>query len=103
MKAQFKLVPAPTFKVNVTIPVPGAEDGQLTITFKHRPLKELTSLEQEEGKTIPSLLEDLIEGWALPEPFNAENLDILLNNYPQAGSSIMKAYYSELVGAREKN
>lgn len=103
MTAKFKLVPNPTFQASVSIPVPGGETGTLNITFKHRPLKELTALELEEGKTIPSLLVDLIDGWALPEPFSAENLDTLLNNYPQAGQAIMKTYYEELLGAREKN
>ncbi|EPT9751687.1 phage tail assembly chaperone, partial [Yersinia enterocolitica] len=44
-----------------------------------------------------------IEGWALPEAFNRENLEVLANNYPKAIENVISAFYRELLGNREKN
>ncbi|VAK71359.1 Domain of uncharacterised function (DUF1789) [Enterobacter hormaechei] len=41
MATKFTLQPKPTFKANVSIPRAGDEDGVLTFTFNHKPLKEL--------------------------------------------------------------
>ncbi len=45
MATKFTLQPKPTFKANVSIPRAGDEDGVLTFTFNHKPLKELADLE----------------------------------------------------------
>ena len=103
MAAKFKLKPNPTFKADVTIPVPGDEPGIVTFTFKHRPIKELADLEKVEGKHISQFLLEITEGWALSDEFNQSNVETLLDNYPRAGEAIMKAYYAELLGNREKN
>ncbi len=46
---------------------------------------------------------EIIAGWALPDAFNAENLSLLLENYPAAMKAITETYYRELLGQREKN
>ncbi|MFN7050107.1 phage tail assembly chaperone [Proteus mirabilis] len=39
----------------------------------------------------------------MEEPYNKENLNILLDNYPSASRAISSTYYNELLGNREKN
>ena len=80
MATKFTLQPKPTFKANVSIPRAGDEDGLLTFTFNHKPLKELADLEKLEGKTATDFLMEIISGWALPDTFNAENLSLLLES-----------------------
>lgn len=103
MAAKFQLQPKPTFKADVTIPRAGEDDGMLTFTFKHKPIKELAALETLEGKTALDFISEITEGWALPDEFNRDNLDALLDNYPGALKAIVSTYYRELTGNREKN
>ena len=110
---KFSLIPNPTFCVTASIPRAGAEDGQLTFTFRHKTLEELRTMDEKlqkaaEGKkeTVESQADYLIEivdGWALPDDFNRENVITLLKNYPRAFDSIGMAYTKELMGIREKN
>ncbi|ELY4544122.1 hypothetical protein SNN69_002875 [Cronobacter sakazakii] len=103
MTTKFTLQPKPTFKANVTIPRAGDEDGVLTFTFKHHSLDNLAQLEKADEKTAADFLMDIVTGWALPDEFSRENLEILLNNYPGALKAITETYYRELLGNREKN
>lgn len=103
MASKFTLQPNPTFKANVKIPRAGDEDGELTFTFKHIPLKELAALEKMDDKTALDFIEGITTAWALPDEFNRDNLDMLLNNYPGALQSITETYYRELLGNRQKN
>ena len=110
---QFSLIPNPTFSVTASIPRAGAEDGKLTFTFRHKTLEELRALDEKlqkaaEGKKAPVVpqadyLMEIVEGWALPDGFNRENVIVLLRNYPRAFDSIGLAYTKELMGIREKN
>ncbi len=103
MASKFQLQPKPTFKVNVTIPRAGEEDGVITFTYKHKPLKELADIEALEGKNAVDFLLEVTEAWALPDEFTRENLETLLDNYPRALEAITRAYYNELMANREKN
>ena len=103
MAAKFTLQPNPTFKANVKIPRAGDEDGELTFTFKHMPLDELSDLEKLDDKTALDFLVEITTAWALPDEFTRENLEVLLNNYPGALTAITETYYRELLGNREKN
>ena len=103
MATKFLLQPKPTFKADVKIPRAGDDDGVITFNFRHKPLKELAALETMEGKTAVDFLVEIIEGWALPDTFSQENLEVLLDNYPGAMKAIVRTYYSELTGNREKN
>lgn len=103
MSAKFELQPKPIFKADVSIPRAGEEDGKLTFTFRHKPIKELAALETLEGKTALDFLQEITEAWALADDFNRDNLETLLDNYPGALKAIVGTYYSELTGNREKN
>lgn len=103
MSTKFSLQPKPTFKALVKIPRAGDVDGELTFTFKHRPLDDLAALEKLDDKTAIDFILDITEGWALPEEFTRENLDVLMQNYPASMRAITETYYRELLGNREKN
>lgn len=103
MTTMFKLQPNPTFKATVSIPRAGEKDGQLTLTFNHKPLKALAEMEKLEDKTALDFISEIVAGWALPEECTSENLGVLLENYPGAMSAITRTYYNELLGNREKN
>ncbi len=45
----------------------------------------------------------IVDGWALPDEFNRDNVIVLLQNYPRAFDNIGLAYTKELMGVREKN
>lgn len=110
---QFSLIPNPTFSVTASIPRAGAEVGKLTFTFRHKTLEELRAMDSKmqkaaEGKKAviepqADYLMEIVEGWALPDEFNRENVIVLLQNYPRAFDSIGMAYTKELMGIREKN
>lgn len=110
---KFSLIPNPTFSATATIPRAGAEDGQLSFTFRHKTLEELRVMDEElqkkaEGKKTAiepqaDYLMEIVEGWALPDDFTRENVIVLLKNYPRAFDSIGLAYTKELMGFREKN
>lgn len=51
MAVKFTLVPSPTFKVDVTIPRAGLDDGILTFTFRHMPVNEVINMEKVEGQS----------------------------------------------------
>lgn len=112
---QFTLIANPTFSVTATIPRAGAEDGKLSLTFKHKTLDELRAMDETlqksaDGKKSASAVESkadylmgIVTGWALPDEFNRENVVVLLQNYPRAFDSIGLAYTKELMAIREKN
>ncbi len=48
------------------------------------PVNEVINMEKVEGQSGLDFAEKFIEGWALPEVFSRENLEVLANNYPKA-------------------
>ena len=103
MATKFELQPKPTFKADVEIPRAGEAPGVLTFTFRHKSADQIKEMEKREGTTAIDFLSEIIEGWALPEPYTQENLTVLLDNYLGAAGAITGTYYSELTGRREKN
>lgn len=114
-KSLFKLNPNPTFKFNVEIPVAGQDDpGVITMTFRHvkigdhrKRLNELseimTTADTDPHDVMAGHLFELITAWALPDELNVENLNTLIQNYPQAYTSILQQYVDELMSVRRKN
>ncbi len=110
---KFSLIPNPTFSVTANIPRAGADDGQLTFTFRHKTLEELRAMDEKlqkaaEGKSSSvepqaDYLMAIVDSWALPDELSRENVITLLKNYPRAFDSIGLAYTKELMGIREKN
>lgn len=111
----FKIIPAPTFKAVVSIPVPGGEPQELPVVFKHKGKKALTEFndamqkadqQQDKEKALKDeadLLFGLIDSWEADEPLNRENFDALLDQYMTANSAIYMAYLESLMGAKRGN
>lgn len=103
-KPKFNLTVNPTFKASVNIAVPGGKAVDVEFTFKYRNKDEMKDfLEEMKGKTDAQLIDEMASGWELDDPFNAESLEKLTQNYPGAPVGIMQVYMSELQGARAKN
>ncbi len=105
----FKLQPNPTFKVDVTIPVPGGKDGKLSIEFNHKGKKALKEFfdsltDENNQRSDADALGELIMGWSgVDEKFSPENLEALLDAYPSAAMALFEAYRKEVLEARVKN
>jgi len=123
-----KLNPNPTFEAEVEITVPGQQEtGTVKLTFKYLGRKEYRAMVDswdevkepdkldkggkiiKEGKVIkPATLKEdaflqIVTSWDLPEPFNLENVQIFLNNYPAAYMDIFTQYSKLLLQSRLKN
>lgn len=103
-KQKFSLVANPTFTRAVEIPVAGGKPATVEFTFKHRTrdaFREL--LDGMAGRDDISLLQDVACGWELSDPFDADSLNTLIQNYAGAGRAVVEAYIDELRGARRGN
>lgn len=107
---KFSLEVAPTFKAPVQIQIPGAGEGTIVFTFKHRTkaeLKEfsnlLTAAAGDDGPKDTEVLLDIASGWDLDEPFDAASLEKLTQRFMGAAQAVIAAYFNELTGARAKN
>ena len=103
-KPKFNLSANPTFKAKVAIPVPGGKPADIEFTFKHRSkdaLKEF--MDDMKEKEDVDLLQDLVSGWDIDDPFNAESLEKMIQNYPGSALAIYQTYMVEMSGARAKN
>lgn len=103
-KPKFNLSANPTFKAKAAIPVPGGKPADIEFTFKHRSkdaLKEF--MDDMKEKEDVDLLQDLVSGWDIDDPFNAESLEKMIQNYPGSALAIYQAYMVEMSGARAKN
>lgn len=116
MATKFTLNPKPTFKLPVSIPRPGEDDGLVTLVVRHKTKKQLKDMEdalkraadlvdggQEQGDAPLDYLAEIIESWNIDSEYNRENLAFLLENYTRAFDSIVSAYTKELYAVREKN
>lgn len=102
--ARLKLNPAPTFKADVLIPVPGDKSAPVKFTFKHRTKDQASAFVSDEDREInAAAVLDMAEGWDLEDDFTEANVERLLENYIGAASAIFITYIRELRGAREKN
>lgn len=104
-KSKLALKASPTFPRNVAIPVPGAGTSDVEFIFKHRTrdglrdfLKELPGREND-----VEVILDIASGWDLEDPFDAESIATLTQNYPGSAAEIVETYINELSGARLGN
>lgn len=95
--AKLQLTPAPTFTAKVGIPVPGGEEAAVEFTFKWRSRTSLSTW-LSDGVDRPDVdaIMDMATGWDLDEPFNRENVAMLVENYIGAPDALIKFYYKEL-------
>lgn len=103
-KQKFNLSANPTFKAKVAIPVAGGKPADIEFIFKHRNKDALKDfIEEMKEKEDLELLQDLVTGWDIDDPFDAESLEKLVQNYPGSALAIYQAYMVEMSGARAKN
>lgn len=103
MSLKFK--PNPTFRAKVEIPAAGGESIEVEFTFRHRGKKSLDAF-AEQIKEMPDIdaLMLMVEDWTeMGEPFNAETLAQLVDDYPAALYAITRTYFRELLQARLGN
>lgn len=105
----FALQPKPTFKSDVTFVTPGGGEGKIKFEFKHKGRKALKAFydslsEGDKSRPDHDALLEIIAGWeGVDEKFSAENLEILIDNYPTISLAIFEAYNKGLFEAKQKN
>lgn len=95
--AKLSLNAAPTFKAMVAIPVAGGDSVEVLMTFKHRTKDDLEAFTNSlAGKPDHETFMEMVEGWELDDPFNADSVKTLLQNYIGSGLAAYKKYVDEL-------
>lgn len=103
MASNLKLQPNPTFEIITNIPIAGAlEHESVVFTVKHLPHSKLDELTGE-GIAYADFAQTVVVGWDIDAPFSAENLAILMDNYPVTARTIYEAYAKEFFKVVEKN
>ena len=103
-KPKFNLTAAPTFKADVLITVPGGKSASVEFTFKHRTREQFREfVEGLPERDDVDVIKDIASGWELEEPFDAENIEKMAENYLGSTRAIIETYMRELSGARTKN
>lgn len=130
MAKKFRISQDPTFKTTVDIPRIGGQVDKVEFEFKYLPRTELAKMYDGWGEAIQQMsdkmieesgdmlsledmnskemelhqaqLKDIIAGWGFEEPFNDDNLSLLVNGSLKAVRAIteayQKAYHLETVG-----
>lgn len=102
-----KFTPSPTFKLPVTIHVPGESDERITVEFRHKTRDQLKTLldDMREGKaTDEQVLGDVVAGWSdVDEKFTKDALKQLCQNYASAAGSFIDAYIQGITKGRAGN
>lgn len=115
----FKLIPNPTFTVDVNLSVPdGASTGTVKMTFRHQRRKALDAwirMPQEAAEKGAELLDvdylgNQIVSWegvqdedGTPVEFTKQTFAGFLDSYPAAGREIFEVYVKSLTESRAKN
>lgn len=98
------ILASPTFKAKVAVPVPGGAPVDVELTFTHKTKTQFNAwLASLAEKTDVDAFMEIVSGWSLEDPFNAENVAQLLEQNIGAGAVTYETYRSELVGERRKN
>lgn len=104
MSKKFTLAVSPTFKRDVSIPVPGDRPANINFTFKHKTRDELRDFVAGlEGREDLEVVLEVASAWGIDEAFEEDNVEILLQNYPGAALAIIDTYLKEVSGARKGN
>lgn len=103
--ATFSLVPEPTFKAKVAIPIPGKKPQNIEFTFKWRDGDALKEFVDALGNfdTDTDAAMEFATGWDLADAFSRENVEKLIKNYPGAAKALVTTYLGENAGARLGN
>lgn len=101
-----KLCPNPTFEAEVKITVPGQPAPEpVFITFKHFDKMAMSEfVDRAKDQDDFTSVSEVVLGWReIDQPFTAENLELLLKNFPASAGEIMRVFYRESLESRAKN
>jgi hypothetical protein len=105
--AKFKLVPDPTFKRRVAIPLPGdGKAGDVEFVFRFRGRDDLAEFYKRMSEPGQDRIESVMQmatGWDLEDEFNAQNVKLLDETFIGALEKVVEAYWEEHTKALEKN
>lgn len=103
--ASFSLVPDPTFKAKVDIPIPGKKAQKVELTFKWLDSDDFKSFLQglESYDSDTDAVMDFVTGWELSDAFSRENVEKMVKNYIGSARAIINVYIEENTGARLGN
>ena len=102
--AKLKLVANPTFTAKIGIPVAGGDPVDVVFTFRHRTKTQLDEFVRTRAdKPDADSVMEMASAWDLEDPFNRENVELLLENYIGAALAIFRGYVDQLVQAKLGN
>lgn len=102
--AKLTLVANPTFKAKVGVPVAGSSPVEVEFVFKHRTKTALDEfIKSRADKPDAESFLAMVDGWNLDDEFNAENVELLLQNYIGTALATYRVYVDQLVQARLGN
>ena len=119
----FRIIPNPTFTVDVPLSVPGQDKPvSIKVTYRHKGRRDLVlyqarAVELAISADAPDAAEqftayvgEVVEGWSgvvgaddKPLSYTQDNLARLLEAYPSAGPEIVRRYSQQLSHARAGN
>ena len=105
-KTKLSLTVAPTFRATVAIPTPGGKPADVEFVFRHRTRDELKEFIDDGASSLEGdveLVMGVASGWELDDPFDAQSVEKLTQNYIGSAQAIYGTYLAELTGARVKN
>lgn len=105
--AKLNLVANPTFDAKVGI-IPAGDEAKpmfVRMTFKHRTKKALADwLNSRTGKSDVESFMDMVQNWDIDDlPFNAENVEVLLENFGGTARAVLDVYVDQLFKAKLGN
>jgi len=102
--AKLTLTASPTFKSMVKIPVPGAKAAPVEFKFNGMTKDKFKAwLETLSDKEDADAIMEIASGWDLDDPFNADNVGRLIDQYIGAAKVIFETYINELSAAKLGN
>lgn len=106
---KLKLIPEPTFRAKVAVPVPGEGPVEVEFTFKYRTRDEVqrllaeTRTDAEPKMTDTQLVMACACGWELADTFDEKNVAEFVRQYIAGPAAVFETYTAEMIGARRKN
>lgn len=99
-----KLKPDPTFKAKVLVPIPGGESQPVVFEFKHKTRDDFRKwIDRPAGESDVQEILAIAVGWDLADPFDAEHVGLMVQNYYGSPMAVVQAYIEELTKARQGN
>lgn len=102
--AKLKLAASPTFKAKVSIPVPGGKPADVEFVFRGRTRDQFREFIESMGERKDAeVIMDCASGWDLDDPFGAETVELMTQNYLGSARAVIEKYIGELTAARLGN